>query len=81
MIVVRKQPYSSAPLRPPFPSASSRTFSNGSIDGPGIFDELHRLEENHDRPNVNGDGSPEKYYRSDRNEEHPANGIPASTLY
>ena len=79
MIVVRKQPHSSDPLRPPFPSASSRTFSNGSIDGPGIFEELHRSEESDNRPNLNGAGSPEKYYRSDHSEEHPANRIPAST--
>ena len=39
---------------PPFTSASSRTFSNGSIDGRNINDELSKGTERQSRP-VNGD--------------------------
>lgn len=55
MIVVRKPVNPSAPLPPPFHSQSSRTFSNGSIDGRTIHDELFKLEERQSRPTTNGD--------------------------
>lgn len=53
MIVVRKPLSNTAPLPPPFHSASSRTFSNGSIDGRTIHDELSKYEERQSRPGVN----------------------------
>lgn len=55
MIVVRKPINPSTPLPPPFHSQSSRTFSNGSIDGRTIHDELFKLEERQSRPMTNGD--------------------------
>lgn len=45
----------SAPALPPFHSASSRTFSNGSIDGASISNELHKFAERQSRANLNGD--------------------------
>lgn len=59
MIVVRKPANTSAALPPPFHSASSRTFSNGSIDGRTITDELARFEERQPRPTVNGTTGPQ----------------------
>ena len=53
MIVVRKPISTSAALPPPFHSASSRTFSNGSIDGRTISDELSRYDERQSRPSAN----------------------------
>ena len=53
MIVVRKPLSTSAVLPPPFHSASSRTFSNGSIDGRTISDELSRYDEQQSRPSAN----------------------------
>ncbi|KAG8533281.1 uncharacterized protein KY384_002064 [Bacidia gigantensis] len=50
--IVVRQPINSA--YPPFQSASSRTFSNGSIDGRGISDELSKVAERQSRP-VNGE--------------------------
>ena len=47
-----RQPISSS--NPPFHSASSRTFSNGSIDGRNINDELSKFPERQSRQ-VNGD--------------------------
>ena len=55
MIVVRKPLNPLAPLPPPFHSQSSRTFSNGSIDGRTINDELSKLEERQSRSIANGD--------------------------
>ena len=55
MIVVRKSLNPLAPLPPPFHSQSSRTFSNGSIDGRTINDELSKLEERQSRSIANGD--------------------------
>ncbi len=55
MIVVRKPVNPLAPLPPPFHSQSSRTFSNGSIDGRTIHDELFKLEERQPRSTTNGD--------------------------
>lgn len=55
MIVVRKPVNPMAPLPPPFPSQPSRTFSNGSIDGRTIHDELSKLEERQSRSTGNGD--------------------------
>ena len=46
--ILVRQPLNS-PL-PPFHSASSRTFSNGSIDGRSISDELSRFSERQSRP-------------------------------
>ena len=59
MIVVRK------PINPvgsPSPSnfpSSSRTFSNGSIDGRTINDEISKYEERQSRPVINGDSTHE----------------------
>lgn len=46
MIVVRKSLNHSMQPLPPFHSSSSRTFSNGSIDGRTITDELTKFNEN-----------------------------------
>ena len=54
VIVVRKPISQSAPMPPPFASASTRTFSNGSIDGRTISDELSKFEERQPRPKING---------------------------
>ena len=59
VIVVRKPINQSAPMPPPFASASTRTFSNGSIDGRTINDELLRLEERQPRPKINGIVAPD----------------------
>ena len=59
VIVVRKPINQSAPLPPPFASASTRTFSNGSIDGRTINDELSRFEERQPRPKINGNVAPD----------------------
>lgn len=55
-ILVRKPLNSAAPMVPPFHSMSSRTFSNGSIDGTTIHDELANLAERQSRPTLNGNG-------------------------
>lgn len=44
-----------APVLPPFHSASSRTFSNGSIDGNTISNELAKFAERQSGPTLNGD--------------------------
>ena len=54
MIICRKAVNTSTPLPPPFMSAASRTFSNGSVDGRTISEELTRFEERQSRPAVNG---------------------------
>ena len=54
MIVVRKPVNPSTPLLPPFASAASRTFSNGSIDGRTMNEELLRLEERQQGSKLNG---------------------------
>ena len=59
VIVIRKTINQSAPTPPPFASASTRTFSNGSIDRRTINDELSRFEERQPRPKVNGNGAPD----------------------
>ena len=46
-----------APTLPPFHSASSRTFSNGSIDGTAIGSELAKFAERQSRPILKGDNS------------------------
>ncbi|KAL8863058.1 MAG: hypothetical protein Q9178_000431 [Gyalolechia marmorata] len=56
MIVVRKPLKNPAQVSPPFHSASSRTFSNGSIDGRTIASELTTYDESQIPPSVNGDG-------------------------
>lgn len=56
-ILVRKPLNASAPIPPPFHSSSSRTFSNGSIDGRSIHDELSKFAERQSRPTANGDTS------------------------
>ena len=57
MIVVRKPVNTLLPLPPPFHSQSSRTFSNGSIDGRTIHDELFKLEERQPRSKTNDDSA------------------------
>lgn len=54
MIVVRK-PLNSSTSPPPFPSASSRTFSNGSIDSRTLNDDLARSGERQSRSVTNGE--------------------------
>ena len=56
-ILVRKPGYAVSSGVPPFHSASSRTFSNGSIDGRSINEELTKFAEGQSRPSVNGDAS------------------------
>ncbi|KAL8897243.1 MAG: hypothetical protein Q9192_002673 [Flavoplaca navasiana] len=57
MIVVRKPLITAAQMSPPFHTASSRTFSNGSIDGRTITSELTAHDESLFSPSVNGDGA------------------------
>lgn len=57
MIVVRKPLKTPAQMSPPFHSASSRTFSNGSIDGRTIASELAAHDESRMPPSVNGNGA------------------------
>lgn len=57
-ILVRKSTSSATATLPPFHTSSSRTFSNGSIDGRSINEELCRFAERHSRPTANGDTSP-----------------------
>ena len=54
-IVVRKAVTATTPTRPHFHSSSSRTFSNGSIDGRSISEELSKFTDRQQVPNVNGD--------------------------
>ena len=58
-ILVRKQLNQTTSIPPPFHSSSSRTFSNGSIDGRSINDELSKFAERQARPLTNGD-TPER---------------------
>ncbi|KAA6406374.1 MAG: hypothetical protein FRX48_09839 [Lasallia pustulata] len=55
VIVVRKPVSPGAPIRVPFHTAASRTFSNGSIDGRTISDELSKFEDRQPQPLSNGD--------------------------
>lgn len=57
MIVVRKPLKTAAQLSPPFHTASSRTFSNGSIDGRTIASELTTHDESLVPPSGNGEGA------------------------
>lgn len=57
MIVVRKSLNRSMQASPPFHSAASRTFSNGSIDGRTINEELTKFHEGEKLANVNGDST------------------------
>lgn len=60
VITFRAKPAdATAPVLPPFHSASSRTFSNGSIDGHTISTELAKFAEHQPRPTLNGD-TPER---------------------
>ncbi|KAL8997807.1 MAG: hypothetical protein Q9188_006236 [Gyalolechia gomerana] len=61
MIVVRKPLNHPTHMSPPFHSASSRTFSNGSIDGRTINDELARFTKGEKFVGVNGDVSSDVY--------------------
>ena len=54
-IVVRKPVNATTPTRPHFYSSSSRTFSNGSIDGRSINEELAKFADRQPVPVVNGD--------------------------
>ena len=54
-ILLRRPLNSTASVNPPFHSSSSRTFSNGSIDGRSISDELSKFSERQIRPILNGD--------------------------
>ena len=54
-ILIRRPPNAVASMPPPFHTSSSRTFSNGSIDGRSINEELSRFADRHSRPLVNGE--------------------------
>lgn len=54
-IVVRKAVTTTTPTRPHFHSSSSRTFSNGSIDGRSINEELSKFTDRQSAPTINGD--------------------------
>ena len=54
-IVVRKPVTATTPTRPHFHSSSSRTFSNGSIDGRSISEELSKFTDRQQVPTLNGD--------------------------
>lgn len=56
-IVVRKPVTATTPTRPHFHSSSSRTFSNGSIDGRSINEELSKFADRQPVPTTNGDAS------------------------
>ena len=56
-ILVRKPANTTTTVLPPFHTSSSRTFSNGSIDGRSINEELSRFADRHSRPPVNGEAS------------------------
>ncbi|KAI9814420.1 MAG: hypothetical protein M1827_003276 [Pycnora praestabilis] len=58
-IVVRKQGRTKSPPRAPFHTAASRTFSNGSIDGRTIADEMHKFDERQPRSLTKENGSSE----------------------
>ncbi|KAL8961811.1 MAG: hypothetical protein Q9193_001688 [Seirophora villosa] len=57
MIVVRKPFNHSLQAPPPFHSAASRTFSNGSIDGRTINDEITKFNECEKLTSINGDST------------------------
>ena len=61
LVIVVGQPMNpvAAPPPPPFASASSRTFSNGSIDGRTISEELLKSEDRQPRPRANGGIAPD----------------------
>ncbi len=54
VIVIRKQGNGTTSPRPPFHMASSRTFSNGSIDSRTIAEEMHKSAERQPSPAMNG---------------------------
>ncbi|KAI9866906.1 MAG: hypothetical protein M1830_005884 [Pleopsidium flavum] len=60
VIVVRKQGNSTSPSRPPLRMTSARTFSNGSIDGRTITEDMHRFDERQPSPLSNGNTGSEK---------------------
>ncbi|MCJ1284736.1 hypothetical protein MMC26_004072 [Xylographa opegraphella] len=60
MIVIRKPQSSTTPsFRAPFPSAASRTFSNGSIDNHTLSDEISNMGDRPSVSSVNGDRTPD----------------------
>lgn len=59
MIVVRKPVNAAASSPPPFPSATHRTFSNGSIDSRTIHDDLAKPEERRSPSIINGENASE----------------------
>ncbi len=60
VIVVRKQSNATGPPRAPFHKASSRTFSNGSIDERTITDEMMKHDERQPSPPYSGNSHSEK---------------------
>jgi len=60
MIVIRKPHTSTTSSRLPFPFAASRTFSNGSIDGSTLCDEITGSKDKRSGTSVNGEQTPEK---------------------
>ena len=57
MIFFRIPVTTTTAARPHFHSSSSRTFSNGSIDGRSIHEELSKFTEGQSVPTMNGDNS------------------------
>ena len=60
MIVIRKPQNSTTPVRVPFSSAASRTFSNGSIDSATISDEISGSKDHVLDSDINGSSTPER---------------------
>ncbi|KAL8657001.1 MAG: hypothetical protein Q9226_002357 [Calogaya cf. arnoldii] len=75
MIVVRKPLKTPAQMSPPFHSASSRTFSNGSIDGRTIASELTAHDESRMPPSVNGDEVSDSF-RENKKASRPISPFP-----
>ncbi|KAL8640163.1 MAG: hypothetical protein Q9228_002888 [Teloschistes exilis] len=71
MVVVRKSPNQPAHTLPPFHSANTRTFSNGSIDGRTISSELTALDGSLKQLSVNGDEASEATDQASSSSRNP----------
>ncbi|KAI4104406.1 MAG: hypothetical protein L6R37_003305 [Teloschistes peruensis] len=71
MVVVRKSPNQPAHTLPPFHSANTRTFSNGSIDGRTISRELAALDGSLKQLSVNGDEASEATDQASSSSRNP----------
>ncbi|KAL8937665.1 MAG: hypothetical protein Q9216_004317 [Gyalolechia sp. 2 TL-2023] len=79
MIVVRKPLNHPTHISPPFHTASSRTFSNGSIDGRTINDELARFNKGEKFGGVNGDVSSDMRSAESRKAQRPRSPFPVAS--